>query len=165
MIDPNERRVAKHVVSEEFFTSHKDDLYLFGENIAKTSVEENISKLEHSGSFERTYNRLKGMEECLKGRSSKVMLSCMNSSNPALTKDNFYSNKFDTTAYCTFEAIPRGRGCARMEHSGSRRMLLLQRKEAMQRELSEKFESIVAKQPKFNTARISVISNYSIENG
>lgn len=143
--------------------SHKDELQLFGDQIAKTSIADNISKLEHSGSFERTLSRLKGVEESLKGRSSKVMVACMNSSNPRLTKHNFYSNQFDTTAYSNFEAIPYQRGST-LQHNGSQRALMLQRREAMQREASEKFEKVVSKQPKYRTAKISLISNYALEN-
>jgi hypothetical protein len=155
--------VAKHVVSEEFFASHKDELHVFGDQIANASIAENVSKLEHSGSFERTLSRLKGVEDSLKSRSSKVMIACMNSSNPELTKHNFYSNQYDTTAYSNFEAIPYKRGST-LQHNGSQRALMLQRREAMQREASERFEKVVSRQPKYRTTKISLISNYALEN-
>ena len=137
---------------------------MFGDKIASASHEENVDKLEHSASFERIYNRLRSVEDNLKGSSSKVMVACMHSSTPRLTKKNFYTNQYDTTAYNTFDAMPYDRESSSDSHCGSQRSLLLHRKEEMRREASRQFDRVVADRPMFRAVKVNLISNPAMEN-
>lgn len=160
MIDPYERNVAKHVIADEFFKAHKDHIHVFGPDIANSSHEENVKKLENAVNFERTLSLLKEVENSLRGRSSKEMVSCMATTDPNAVKYNFYANKFDTTAWNTTEAIPLSqRSLMNIDHSGSRNKLLQSRKYHQRHECSNKMDQIFEKQPKYSTQRLALITN------
>jgi hypothetical protein len=109
VIDPDERMIAKHVIANEFFDQNKHQLREFGGEIAQSSVHENVAHLENSQLFEKNLRRLKAVEESLRSRGSTQMARCMAGDRPELTKFNFYNNKYDTTAWNDFEAVPRQR--------------------------------------------------------
>jgi hypothetical protein len=119
----------------------------------------------NSTNFERTFSLLKGVEDSLKGRASKEMLGCMDTVHKNLTKHNFYTNKFDATAWNDFDAVPRGDlKLHEMSHNGSRRRLMESRKAKSRREGSDFHEHAASKEKTFRNHRISLISNVSIEN-
>ena len=50
-------------------------------------------------SFERSYEVLKQTERTLNATSAKTINECMRAPNDTLTRHNFFTNKFDTTAW------------------------------------------------------------------
>lgn len=165
VIDPYERKIAKGVITDEFFKAHKENLHVFGDKIANASHEENVTAVVNSKNFERTFGLLKGVEESLKGRSSKEILSCMDADRKNLTKHNFYTNKFDTTAWNDYDAVPRGDTRHRdLQHHGSRRRLLESRKAKARMEGDYYQDKATAGERSFRNHRISLISNVALEN-
>jgi len=89
----------------------------------------------------------------------------MRAPNDILTRHNFYTNKFDTTAWNDFDAIPRAAShYGLQDHSGSRNRLLFMRKEVSRVYGDHKMEESVARIPKVNTKRSNLITNVAVEN-
>lgn len=107
VLDPSEREIAKRILADEFFKRHEKDLHLFGNKFINRSHSKNVDWLVNSYSFERTYSRLKSTERTLTASTSKKIADCMSLQCEDLTKFNYYTNKFDTTAWNDFDAIPR----------------------------------------------------------
>mmetsp|Transcript_12890 Transcript_12890/g.19381 ORF Transcript_12890/g.19381 Transcript_12890/m.19381 type:complete len:345 (+) Transcript_12890:113-1147(+) len=146
VIDPQEMKVAKRVIAEEFFKRHKDNVHVFGKEIANSTYEENVKRLENAHNFERTLNLLKGVESSLRGRSSKEMLHCMG-----------YSDAPVEIAKTDILGIDRN-------HSGSRQQLLETRKLFNRHECSRILERVAEKSPAVNTKRLALITNMAFEN-
>jgi len=166
VLDPNERRVAQIVLAEEFFRKNQDNLHYFGPTIAKNTHKQNVDQLANSYCFERTYDKLLSMERTMNAESSKPIFSCMEfKGGDHILKHNFYTNKFDSTAWNDLEAIPRSFSTlGPEEHGGSRKRLLFTRKEAMRIDSQAKLEKILDSKPTVNTRRVHLITNVAIEN-
>lgn len=164
VVDPYERKIAKCVITDEFFKQHQENLHVFGEKISKSSHKENVDAVVNSANFERTFGLLKGVQDSLKGRASKEMLGCMHTVQKDLTKHNFYCNKFDTAAWNDYEAIPRDAPMHEMHHDGSRRRLLEVRRARARVEGAGSHDASFSKDKMTNNHRISLISNYLVEN-
>ena len=48
VLDPEERKICKQVLADEFFKSHAHDIGSFGENFAKNSHKKNVENLANS---------------------------------------------------------------------------------------------------------------------
>ena len=48
VLDPEERKICKQVLADEFFKSHAHDIGNFGENFAKNSHKKNVENLANS---------------------------------------------------------------------------------------------------------------------
>lgn len=107
VLDPSEREIAKRILADEFFKKHENDLHLFGEKFVGKPHSKNVDWLVNSYSFERTYNRLKSTERTLVASTSKKIADGMSLADDSLTRYNYYTNKFDTTAWNDFDGIPR----------------------------------------------------------
>ena len=165
VIDPYEKKIAKAVITDEFFKQHKENLNMFGEKIANASHDENVNAVVNSSNFERTFGLLKGVEDSLKGRASKEMLGCMDTVHKNLTKHNFFTNKFDTTAWNDYDAIPRGdQPLDEMVHNGSRRRLMEARKARSRLDGNKFTQQASFNQKTLRNHRIALISNPALEN-
>lgn len=156
IIDPYERKIAKHVIADEFFKKHNEHMHVFGEEISKCSHKENVSKLSSAPNFERTLTLLKGVEDSLRGRSSKEMVGCMASVHTDAVKKNFYTDKFDTTAFTNFEAVPVSARYQAGPHNGSRQRLLESRKVNQKVECAERMTAAQDKIPRFTTVKLKM---------
>lgn len=108
VLDRDERAVGQRVLAEEFFSRHKDDLHLFGRNIANRNHKENVDKLVNSYSFERAYGKLCSVERTLKAESSAPMTACMSDLLTPLDKSTtYYNDKLDSTAWTDLDRVPR----------------------------------------------------------
>jgi hypothetical protein len=190
VIDPEERAVAKHVIADEFFRKNGDHIRVFGKQFASHSHEQNIESLEKAHCFERTLRQLRSVEEGVKSRSSKQITRCMANENIEMARCHYYNDKSDTIAFTDYDAMPRRSqvtmqwsssspyleqresitqtlppyGDSSPEHRGSRRLLLLARKEQAKLQASTRFESVAAGLPKFRAQKLALISNSSLEN-
>lgn len=193
VIDPDEREVAKHVIAEEFFRNNSDHLNAFGEQFAQNSVIENTINLESAHCFERTLRHLKSIEEGYRSRSSKQMSSCMKNETNQMKQLHYYNDKSDTAAYTDFDGIPRRAGNNLMsivgsgstwteggsgifqrtlpsygnsiaEHQGSRRQLVLARKEMARQQAASSFNSATSNLVSYRNQRVALISNFEVEN-
>ena len=83
-----------------------------------------------------------------------------------LTKHNFYTDKFDCTAWNDFDAIPRAASQFGLDnHGGSRKRLMFSRKQATCEGNQVKMIEAEARKPnKTNTRRLALITNVAIEN-
>lgn len=166
VLDPNERRIAQMVLSEEFFRRNAKNLHVFGPSISKNTHKQNVDNLVNSYSFERSYERLMSIERTMIAESSKPVFSCMEfTGGDHILKHNYYTNKFDTTAWNDLEAIPRSSSSLPIEeHGGSRKRLLFTRKEIVKLENQAKSDQLAASMPFVNTKRVNLITNTAIEN-
>lgn len=166
VIDPDERVIAKNIIADEFFKANKKHLKSFGEKVAKQTHQQNVADLANAYSFERKLCKLRETEEAIKNSSSEEMVECMALRNERLLKDNFYSDKYDATAWTDFERLPSAtlRSEGTLTHHGSRKRLLLARKEALRIDAERAFERVASRQPKYDTRRIALITNVAMEN-
>jgi len=167
VLDPNERLVGKHVLAEEFFERNKDHLNIFGGQIAGRSHKDNVNKLVSSYSFERSYQRLLEVERTNEANKAKMIQECIQSGEkPEILKHNFYTNKFDTTAWNDLEAIPRKESLLNLsDHGGSRRRLLFTKKEQLRNEVADIMlkATFKGRQPE-NYHRVTLITDPKVEN-
>ena len=105
------------------------------------------------------------MERTINATSAKTINACMQVPDDTLTRHNFYTNKFDTTAWNDFDAIPRSQSHYGLtDHCGSRNRLLFIRKEKSRVHGDDKMQMSIAKMPKINTKRSNLITNVAVEN-
>ncbi len=167
VLDPGERSIGKRVLADEFFKEHarSGDLACFGEHFAHKTHKENVAALANSYSFERAYDRLLSVERTIKAGSSETILSCMRLGDDTLTKHNYYSNKFDCTAWNDFDAIPRSASTFGLtDHGGSRKRLMFSRRQVALENNAEKMAVAEAKVVKPDTRRMALITNVALEN-
>lgn len=167
VLDPDERAIGKRVLADEFFKEHEKagDLACFGDQFAKNTHHENVTSLANAYSFERAYDRLQSVERTLKAGSSEPILSCMRLGDNTLTRHNYYSNKFDCTAWNDFDAIPRAASTFGLtDHGGSRKRLVFSRKQIALENNLEKMAIAESKRKKPDTRRMALITNVAMEN-
>lgn len=162
IIDPDEKLVAKKIIAEEFFNAHMHHIHLFGKKYANRSLKENVNNLAKSAVFERTYNKLKATELKLKQGGSSEMVEGMTLADKRLLKYNFYCDKFDTTAWNDYEAIPRAENFT-LPTNGSRKQMLFARKQA---DVDRNDQIFRASRPKTAShfGRVNLITNPAVEN-
>ena len=131
-------------------------MHVFGEEIAKSTHKENVARLSKAPNFERTLTLLKGVEDSLRGKSSKEMVGCMASVHTEAVKKNFYTDKFDTTAFTNFEAVPVSSRDQGGFHNGSRLRLMESRKFGQKQECAERMSVAQDKAPKFTTVKLKM---------
>lgn len=70
----------------------------------------------------------------------------------------FYTNKFDTTAFTNFEAVPvpLSEQGGKLEHNGSRMRLMESRKQGYKHECEERMTAAHDKIPKYTTIRLKM---------
>ena len=167
VLDPEERAIGKRVLADEFFKEHEKagDLSCFGNHFGNKTHNENVTALANAYSFERAYDRLLSVERTLKAGSSETILSCMRTGDDTLTRHNYYSNKFDCTAWNDFDAIPRSASTFGLhDHGGSRKRLMFSRKQAVLTTNEGKMTEAQNKVKMPNTRRMSLITNVAMEN-
>mmetsp|Transcript_2605 Transcript_2605/g.4744 ORF Transcript_2605/g.4744 Transcript_2605/m.4744 type:complete len:399 (-) Transcript_2605:260-1456(-) len=156
IIDPYERKIAKHVIADEFFSKHNEHMHVFGDEIANATHTENVTRLSKAPNFERTLVLLKGVEDSLRGRSSKEMVGCMASVHADAVKKNYYTDKFNTTAFTNFEAVPVSTRDLGGAHNGSRLRLMESRKFTQKQDCSDRMKVAQDKLPKFSTVKLKM---------
>jgi len=84
----------------------KGDLELFDPEFLTKSKEENIRELADApgGAFKKRIQELKNIEQNLATVSSKSMKDALTCWNPEIIKHNWFTNKFDVTAWNDFGA-------------------------------------------------------------
>lgn len=169
VLDPDERAIGKRVLADEFFKVHEEqgDLGCFGQKFTENTHKKNVDNLANAYSFERAYERLLSVERTLKAGNSAPILDCMRLEGEglALTKHNYFSNKFDTTAWNDFDAIPRSvSNFGADDHGGSRKRLLFTRKQATCEGNEAKLAVAHSKMSMPNTRRMNLITNVAVEN-
>jgi hypothetical protein len=167
VLDPDERAIGKQVLADEFFKDHAErgDLACFGEQFTKNTHKKNVDSLANAYSFERAYDRLLSVERTIKAGSSEPILECMRTTDTNLTKHNFYVNKFDSTAWNDFDAIPRAASNYGLDdHGGSRKRLLFSRRQASTENNQRLLDIADSKKTMPNTRRMNLITNVAVEN-
>lgn len=126
--------------------------------------------------------------------SSKPILECMVAPDQSVTKHNYYTDKFDCTAWNDFDAIPvsellifnsgsSGRSlmtcniylfiCSLQrsasqyslgDHGGSRKRLMFTRRQISREDAQARMDDAEALKPKANTRRLKLITNIAAEN-
>lgn len=168
VLDPEERKIGQTILADQFFKRHENDLHNFGPTIASRDHKSNVSSLVNSFNFERAYEQLSSVERTLTAGSSKPILDCMQSQGRGvadLLKHNFYTNKFDTTAWNDSDAVPRATmNRSLTEHGGSRKRLMFARKETERLFLGEKMQTFQNSRPPIHTRRVNLITDVAKEN-
>jgi len=165
VLDPEERNIAKKVLADEFFKEHKEELHLFGDKLADNPHRKNVDNLANAYSFERTFNRLKQTEARLKAANAGAIIDCISLTDDTLTRHNYFTDKYDTSAWNDFDAIPRKASQFQDgEHAGSRRRLMFMRTQKLRTIGEDKLTTAASAMPFVNTRRSCGISNVAAEN-
>jgi len=165
VLDPAERLIGKRVLADEFFKAHAQDLEVFGPNFTNNSHKKNVENLANAYSFERAYERLKSVERTLIAESSKPLLECIQLPDQTLTKHNYYTDKFDCTAWNDYDAIPRSASTHGLtDHGGSRKRLMFSRRQSDREQCQGMMDTHYEQQPSVNTRRLKLITNIAAEN-
>ena len=164
VLDPQEREIAKRVIADEFFKEHSHHLHLFGDKLTEKSHKQNVDSLANAYSFERTFNKLKQTEARLIAGAANVIKECISLPDDTLTKHNYFSDKFDTSAWNDFDAIPRSASEFGNHHNGSRKRLMFNRTQNMRTIGENKLDTAAASMPFINTRRSNMITNMAVEN-
>lgn len=162
IIDPDEKLVAKKIIAQEFFNTHMHHIHLFGAKYASRTLKENVHNLASSLIFERIYNKLKATELKLRQGGSSEMIEGMALADKGLLKYNYFSNKFDATAWNDFEAVPRSEQFT-LPVNGSRRQMLFARKQADLERNQQMFQAHRPKSPEC-FGRVNLITDPRVEN-
>jgi hypothetical protein len=165
VLDPEERLIAKQVIADEFFKEHANHLHLYGPKLACNSHRKNVDNLANAYSFERTFNRLKQTEARLKAGQAGAIIDCITLPDDTLTRHNYFTDKFDCSAWNDFDAIPRSASQFQDgDHAGSRKRLMFTRTQVARGIGEMKLTAAQDKIPLLNTKRSCGISNVAIEN-
>jgi hypothetical protein len=138
-------------------------IHLFGPGYANKSLKENVETLANSKIFERSYSRLKQIEVKLRQAGSQEMVDGMALADQRLTKYNFYSNKFDTSAWTDVDAIPRTASFT-LPPNGSRKHMMFMRREADRASADEEFQRRLKDTPATHFRRVNLITDTKNEN-
>ena len=159
---------GRRIIAEQFFQKHGDGISKFGiGNYKNQSIEQNIDDLANDKHFPLVLRQLRGKERSLMGRASGPMASCMQLEGEGLelTKHNFYTDKFDATAWNDFDAIPRASSeFGLTDHGGSRKRLMFSRKQIVREGNQDKLDYSDSLKPHYNTRKSNMITNIAIEN-
>ena len=68
--------MAQKKIAKEFFEEHRDELWKFGANFAKRSVDENATDLAAADNFAQRLRSLKYRERAIGGHGSKQVSAC-----------------------------------------------------------------------------------------
>ena len=108
VLDEEEQFIGKQIIAEQFFNAHtpRGDLNLFDEAYLLKSKEQNIKDLAslQGMHFKKMITSLKNTEKLLQTSGSQNMQSALTVWNPELIKHNYFTNKFDATAWNDFGA-------------------------------------------------------------
>jgi len=167
ILDPDEQEVGRFIMAQEFFRRHKDDAHLYGPEWTGDE-RQNIHQLATAHTFQRLLSKLKETEKHYRDVGSHGAQQCLTMSNKDLTKHNWYVDKFDTTAWNDFGANPRQfdphTTDASAKSHGSRHKMYHLRKMNAREKCQSLLDQADAKQKKFSNRRISLMTNWSIEN-
>lgn len=166
LLDSEEREVCQKVLADEFFTRNADDLSILGPQYCNKTSKQNVDELLSTQSFEQAYEKLKGFQRTIKVVSSKKVSDCMRlpADNP-LTEHNFFTDKFDATAWNDFDAIPRSASKFGLtDHGGSRKRLMFSRQQMLRGSASTQMEIARLQQPTLNSRRLKLITDIKVEN-
>ena len=185
VLDREEQHIGKQIIAEQFFMAReaKGDLELFDPDFLTKGMEQNIRELADAPgpAFKKRIQELKNIEQNLATVSSKNMKDAMTCWNPEIIKHNWFTNKFDVTAWNDFGAPgPRDPNFhLSTDHKGSLDTLKNLRKnkdrfvcqsrldEAKTRELRENpwmTSSFHGDKNRVTVAKTSYITNTRIEN-
>ncbi|GMH49701.1 hypothetical protein TL16_g00586 [Triparma laevis f. inornata] len=108
VLDEEEQHIGKQIIAEQFFKAREaeGDLDLYGGEYAEKSISENIEDLAScpGSQFKKKIQELKNIEQGLATISSKKMKDALTVWNPELIKHNYFTDKFDVTAWNDFGA-------------------------------------------------------------
>jgi len=167
LLDPDEQEVGRYIMAQEFFRNHRDDVHLYGPEWNQPE-KKNIESLATAQTFQKLLNKLKETEKHYRDIGSQGATACMTLSNKGLTQHNYYVDKFDTTAWNDFGANPRKfdpfANDATASTHGSREKMYHLRKINARETCQMLLDQADAKKPKFSNRRISLMTNWQVEN-
>lgn len=167
VLDPDEQEVGRFIMAQEFFRQHKDDAHLYGPEWTGSQME-NIERLATANTFQKMLGKLKEAEKHYRDVGSQGTTDCLTLANKDLTRHNWYVDKFDTTAWNDFGANPRkfdpcGLDSSAVSHGSRHKMYHLRQMKS--RELCQSLlDKSDAKKKQYSNRRVSLITNWSIEN-
>jgi len=107
---------------------------------------------------------LKQTEARLRAGAANVIKECISLPDDSLTKHNYFSDKFDTSAWNDFDAVPRSASEFGNHHHGSRKRLMFNRTQNMRTIGENKLDAAASSMPFINTRRSNMITNVAVEN-
>lgn len=159
VLDQDEREVGRFIMAQDFFRMHRDDIHLYGDEWKQPEAD-NIERLATSTMFQKQLNKLKETEKHFRDVGSQGATPCLQMANKDVTKHNFYSNKFDTTAWNDHGANPRHTGQFN-HHEGSREKMRHLRKIHSRETCQVRLDAAEERRPQnqLNKRRTSYVTN------
>lgn len=180
---------AKAAIVNDFVNKHQGELdSLFGPSSPTTRTLRNTttssrndimnsssSRKFESGSYNESqvnfqnidsaYEKMKTVQRTLKVSGSWPIKECMELPDDTLIKHNYFTDKFDQTAWNDFDAIPRSCSIYGLsDHGGSRKRLMFSRRQTSREQAAGLMDEAREKLPFVDTRRLKLISDISVEN-
>lgn len=166
ILDQEEAEICKRIMTEEFFKEHADELDMISPDLSSPEKQADLQETIKGYKFDRAFEAIKGMETTLKSCTSKPLRECLKlpKGNP-LTPHNYFVDKFDSTAWNDFDAIPRSASVYGLkDHGGSRKRLMFSRQQVSRVTASSIMEEARLKKPIIDTRRLKLITDVAVEN-
>ena len=168
-LKPEEKELGKRMLTEKFFQTQSKlkNLHLFNDIYTKQSETDNVKLLANSPAFPELYPKIRLKEISLANRASTTMMSCMELDGEAkdfmcAPKNHYYADKFDTTAWNDWGALPRHVMYPNFEeHMGSRNKLIACRRISNQIDCAKIMkEKLRSSMDGYSTKRINLITDF-----
>eukprot|EP00903_Cladosiphon_okamuranus_P015600 g14405.t1 len=164
ILDEAEKVVGRRIMTEVFLDSHEHDIHLYGQGLSQKSMAANVDDISRSPAFKKIISGLREKEKNLANHGSDGVRECV-TLKPSLTRHNFFSNKFDTTAWNDFTRDPRDADWLESRrHDGSRNQMYFMRKVEARESAQGKLNASYRGDDNFSTRRIMLISDPAVEN-
>ncbi|CAM9978369.1 unnamed protein product, partial [Pylaiella littoralis] len=138
ILDEAEKVVGRRIMAEMFLENHQHDMHLYGQGLAQKarnanrkgdSMTANVDDISRSRGFKKIMSGLREKEKNFVNHGSEGVKECVTLKAKSLTRHNFFSDKFDTTAWNDFTRDPRDADWLESRrHDGSRNQMYFMRK-------------------------------------
>jgi len=167
VLDPQEQEVGRFMIAQQFFKDHKDDIHLYGKQWQKTE-RTNVKNLASAHTFQKLLGELKQIEKHNNNIGSHGAYGALTLEKKDLLKHNYYTDKFDTTAWNDHGADPRqfdphATAQSANEH-GSRHKMNHLRKVNQRDTCQQRLHEADEKRQEYTNRRFSLITNWNVEN-
>mmetsp|Transcript_23571 Transcript_23571/g.23765 ORF Transcript_23571/g.23765 Transcript_23571/m.23765 type:complete len:357 (+) Transcript_23571:288-1358(+) len=167
VLDPEERKLTKQVVVEDFLTENDRGLRALGALGGRSRLIENTLRdpeLNSSLSLPQTISALHQAKFALR-MSTRELMGPADYDEAGTRTQRYFTNKFDATAWNDYDTVPRFTSSYGLDdHGGSRRRLLFSRKQKHSEDCQSKLEKGERERVRLDARRHCLITNPAVEN-
>ncbi|CAN0399145.1 unnamed protein product [Ascophyllum nodosum] len=165
ILDEAQQVIGRRIIAELFLEKHKHNLHLYSQELTQKSAATDVGKIARSHGFKTIMSRLRVKEKGFVNLGSDGVKECVTLRPGSLTRHNFFSNKFDTTAWNDLSREPRDSDWLNSpRHDGSSSQMHYMRKMEVRENAQDKLMSRSSPSDKYCNRRITLITNPAVEN-